>query len=33
LCQWCHLNYDKLQHKQTRRARKDRCRPLLSGLA
>lgn len=30
LCQWCHLNYDKLHHKQTRSARKDRTRPLLA---
>jgi hypothetical protein len=29
LCQWCHLNYDKLHHKETRSARKDRKRPLL----
>jgi 5-methylcytosine-specific restriction endonuclease McrA len=29
LCQWCHLNHDKLQHKETRSARKDRERPLL----
>ncbi len=30
LCQWCHLNYDKLHHKETRSARKDARRPLLS---
>lgn len=29
LCQWCHLNYDKLHHKQTRSKRKDAARPLL----
>jgi hypothetical protein len=29
LCQWCHLNYDKLHHKQTRSVRKDAARPLL----
>jgi hypothetical protein len=29
LCQWCHLNYDKLHHKETRCLRKDRQRPLL----
>ncbi|MGH9665551.1 MAG: hypothetical protein ACRD9L_14090 [Bryobacteraceae bacterium] len=29
LCQWCHLNYDKLHHHETRAARKDRARPLL----
>lgn len=29
LCQWCHLNYDKLHHKETRAARKDAARPLL----
>ena len=30
LCQWCHLNYDKLHHKETRAVRKDAARPLLS---
>jgi hypothetical protein len=30
LCQWCHLNYDKLHHKDTRCQRKDAARPLLS---
>ena len=30
LCDWCHLNYDQLQHKRTRSARKDRARPLLA---
>ena len=30
LCQWCHLNQDKLHHKETRSARKDRKRPLLA---
>jgi hypothetical protein len=29
LCQWCHLNYDRLQHAATRSERKDRARPLL----
>ena len=29
LCQWCHLNYDLLHHKETRAARKDAARPLL----
>ena len=29
LCQWCHLNYDKLHHKETRSMRKDKGRPLL----
>jgi hypothetical protein len=29
LCQWCHLNYDKEHHRETRRARKDSARPLL----
>jgi hypothetical protein len=29
LCQWCHLNYDQLHHKETRMERKDRSRPLL----
>lgn len=30
LCQWCHLNYDKLHHKETRATRKDGARPLLA---
>lgn len=30
LCQWCHLNWDKLHHKQTRQTRKDAARPLLA---
>lgn len=30
LCGWCHTNYDKLQHKQTREEHKDARRPLLS---
>jgi hypothetical protein len=30
LCQWCHLNYDKMQHRETRCNRKDRMRPLLA---
>lgn len=29
LCQWCHLNYDKLHHRETRAERKDSARPLL----
>jgi hypothetical protein len=29
LCQWCHLNYDKMQHRETRCNRKDAARPLL----
>jgi hypothetical protein len=29
LCQWCHLNYDKLHHHETRATRKDAARPLL----
>jgi hypothetical protein len=28
LCQWCHLNYDKLHHRQTRITRKDAARPI-----
>lgn len=32
LCQWCHLNYDRHQHKETRQARKDAARPLLGCL-
>ncbi|HTB10974.1 MAG TPA: hypothetical protein VK752_05360 [Bryobacteraceae bacterium] len=28
-CQWCHLNYDQVQHKETRTTRKDAERPLL----
>jgi hypothetical protein len=30
LCQWCHLNYDRLHHRETRAARKDVARPLLA---
>jgi hypothetical protein len=29
LCQWCHLHYDQLHHKETRSIRKDSTRPLL----
>lgn len=29
LCGWCHLNYDRLHHRETRTARKDAARPLL----
>jgi hypothetical protein len=32
LCQWCHLNHDRKQHRETRSARKDRGRPLLAPL-
>jgi len=30
LCQFCHLNYDKLHHQETRSTRKDGGRPLLA---
>jgi len=30
LCQWCHLNYDKPHHAETRATRKDGGRPLLA---
>lgn len=30
LCQWCHLNYDLAHHHETRAARKDAARPLLT---
>lgn len=30
LCQWCHLNYDLVHHHETRAARKDAARPLLT---
>ncbi len=33
LCQWCHLNYDRLHHRDTRCERKDAARPLLRGAA
>ena len=33
LCQWCHLNYDKQHHHETRATRKDRSRPLLAGVS
>jgi hypothetical protein len=29
LCQWCHLNYDRLHHRETRLARKDAARPIF----
>ncbi len=29
LCQWCHLNWDKIHHAETRKIRKDLARPLL----
>lgn len=31
-CQWCHLDYDKRHHAETRAARKDLSRPLLVQL-
>ena len=30
LCQWCHLHYDAMSHRETREKRKDRSRPLLA---
>lgn len=33
LCQWCHLNYDKLHHRETRCTRKDAGRPLLREMS
>jgi hypothetical protein len=30
LCQWHHLNWDLLEHRETRRTRKDLSRPLLA---
>lgn len=32
LCQWCHLNYDKFHHKESRSIRKDRERPILKAI-
>ena len=32
LCQWCHLNYDKPHHKETREIHKDQKRPLLAAV-
>lgn len=32
LCQWCHLNYDRTQHAETRATRKDAQRPILAQL-
>jgi hypothetical protein len=32
LCQWCHLNYDKEHHAETRSKRKDAARPILAKL-
>lgn len=29
LCQWCHLDYDKMHHKESRAVRKDRARPII----
>lgn len=31
-CQWCHLDYDKKHHAETRAARKDLSRPILAAL-
>lgn len=31
LCQWCHLHWDQIHHKETRSSRKDAARPLLKG--
>lgn len=28
LCDWCHLHYDKLHHRETRATRKDAARPI-----
>lgn len=28
-CQWCHLNYDKAHHAESRAVRKDASRPIL----
>lgn len=28
LCQWCHLNYDRDHHRDTRSIRKDAARPI-----
>lgn len=33
LCQWCHLNYDRQQHRETRLIRQDARRPLLALMA
>lgn len=33
LCQWCHLNYGRLHHHETRSARKDAARPLFRQLS
>jgi hypothetical protein len=32
LCQWCHLNFDKVHHAETRALRKDAARPLLADV-
>ena len=32
LCQWCHLNLDKHHHAESRAARKDQSRPILTAL-
>jgi hypothetical protein len=33
LCCWCHLNFDRVHHKETRATRKDLGRPLLAVAA
>jgi len=33
LCQWCHLHHDLTQHAETRAARKDAARPILTAAA
>ena len=32
LCQRCHLNHDRAQHKETRARRKDAARPILTAI-
>jgi hypothetical protein len=29
MCQWCHLEYDRQHHRESRGTRKDQSRPLL----
>jgi hypothetical protein len=31
-CRWCHLDYDRPQHKRTRQENKDQKRPLLTAV-
>jgi hypothetical protein len=31
-CRWCHLDFDRPQHKRTRQERKDQKRPLLTAV-